>query len=66
MQLVVHVKQSDPRGAVQVFCPDVPGCSASASTVDEALELLRRRVRDVFAASARRSPAGARVLTIEV
>jgi hypothetical protein len=66
MQLTVHVKQPHPQGPVQVFCPDVPGCSAAAASLDDALELLRRRVRDVFAASARRAPAGARVLSIEV
>jgi predicted RNase H-like HicB family nuclease len=66
MQLPVHIKQSEARGSVQVFCPDLPGCSASAPTVDDALELLRRRVREFFAASARRAPAGTRIVTIEV
>jgi predicted RNase H-like HicB family nuclease len=66
MHLPVHVHQSDPRGPVKVFCPDLPGCSAAAPSVEVALELLRRRVRAYFAASTRRVPAGTRIVTIEV
>jgi hypothetical protein len=66
MQLPVHVKHSEPRGTVQAFCPDLPGCSASATTLDDALELLRRRVREYFASSTRRAPVGTRIVTIEV
>lgn len=51
---------------VQAFCPDLPGCSAAAATVDGALDLLRRRVREYFSASARRVPKGTRIVTLEV
>jgi predicted RNase H-like HicB family nuclease len=66
MQVPVHIRSSEARGTVQVFCPDLPGCSASAPTVEEALELLRTRVREYFTISTRRAPAGTRVITIEV
>jgi predicted RNase H-like HicB family nuclease len=66
MKLPVHIRQSSTHGAVQAFCPDLPGCSASAPSVEQALELLKRRVDDYFAASARRAPAGTRIVTLEV
>lgn len=65
MQLPVHIKHSE-FGTVQAFCPDLPGCSASAATVEDALEMVRRRVGDYFAASTRRAPAGTRIVTLEV
>jgi hypothetical protein len=64
MQLPVHVQHGP--GGVKVFCPDLPGCSATAPTVEEALARLRRRIHDTFARSAGRAPAGTRVITIEV
>ena len=66
MRLPVHIRSSEARGTVQVFCPDLPGCSASAPTVEEALELLRTRLQEYFAGSTRRAPAGTRIITIEV
>lgn len=66
MKLPVHIRHDEARGTVQVFCPDLPGCSASASNVDAALALLRRRIDEYFAASARRAPAGTRIVTLEV
>ena len=65
MQLPVHI-QKGVSGTVKAFCPDLPGCSASAATVEDALDLLRRRVRECFSASARRAPKGTRIITLEV
>jgi predicted RNase H-like HicB family nuclease len=64
MQVPVHIKNG--RDTVQAYCPDLPGCSASAPTVEEALELLRSRVQEYFTAGSRRTPAGTRIITIEV
>jgi predicted RNase H-like HicB family nuclease len=66
MRVPVHVQQRESQGSVQVFCPDLPGCSAAAPTMEEALELLRRRIGEYFTASTRRAPAGTRIVTIEV
>jgi hypothetical protein len=51
---------------VQAFCPDLPGCSASAPTEQEALELLRARVDEYFAFRIRALPPGTRIVQLEV
>jgi predicted RNase H-like HicB family nuclease len=66
MRLPVHIQHSAAPRGVRVFCPDLPGCSATAPTVEEALERLVRRIDEYFAASRRHAPAGTRVVTIEV
>jgi predicted RNase H-like HicB family nuclease len=65
MKLAVHIREAS-HGPVQVYCPDLPGCSASGPTAQVALELLRRRIDAYFADAARRTPPGTRVITIEV
>jgi predicted RNase H-like HicB family nuclease len=64
MKVNVHVRRQS--GAVQVFCPDLPGCSASAPTEDEALKKLRARVDEYFAVRARTLPPGTRIVELEV
>ena len=63
MKLPVHIRNG--RGGVQAFCPDLPGCSASAANEPEALRLLRARVDEYFSS---RSPVvpGTRVIHLEV
>ena len=63
MKLSVHVRSQF--GTVQAFCPDLPGCSATASTESEALTLLRGRVSDYFAAAPAKVP-GTRIIKLEV
>jgi hypothetical protein len=53
-------------GTVQAFCPDLPGCSASAPTEAEALRLLRARVAEYFAVRVRPLPPGTRIVQLEV
>ena len=64
MKLNVHVRRQS--GSVQAFCPDLPGCSATAPTEAEALKLLRARVDEYFAARVRAPPPGTRVIELEV
>ena len=64
MKIPVHVRIA--RSAVQAYCPELPGCSASGRTEQEALALLRLRIESHFAASARSTLPGARVVQIEV
>jgi predicted RNase H-like HicB family nuclease len=64
MKLNVHIR-SKP-GAIQAFCPDLPGCSASAPTEKEAVALLRARVDEYFAARVRVLLPGTRVIQLEV
>ncbi|HEY4243292.1 MAG TPA: hypothetical protein VGM88_25945 [Kofleriaceae bacterium] len=63
MKLRVHVRTV--RGAVQAFCPDLPGCSASAPTEADALQLLRGRLDEYFTARVAVAP-GTRVIQLEV
>ena len=64
MKLKVHVRSRED--SVQVFCPDLPGCSAAASSEKEALRLLRERVSEYFAESATPVVPGTRVKELEV
>jgi len=64
MTLSVYVRSA--HGNVQAFCPNVPGCSASAPTEKEALRILRLRLDDLFAPRARVLPPGTRVVELEV
>jgi hypothetical protein len=67
MKLKVHIraKQQGKDGIVQAYCPDLPGCSASARNEPEALALLRTRVEQYFATPTPVVP-GTRVITFEV
>jgi predicted RNase H-like HicB family nuclease len=64
MKLPVHV-QSRPDG-VRAFCPDLPGCSASARTEEEALRRLRARVEACFSPRPTAPTPGTRIVHIEV
>jgi hypothetical protein len=64
MKLAVHVRSR--HGAVQAFCPDLPGCSASAPTEKEALQLLKDRVDEYFTERAQAAVPGTRIVHLEV
>jgi hypothetical protein len=64
MKLTVHVRTQ--RGVVQAFCPDLPGCSATAPSERAAIDLLRARVDEYFTARPASLPAGTRVVHLEV
>ena len=63
MKLNVHIRSA--QGTTQAYCPDLPGCSASAKTEKEALALLRARIDDYFSTRVRAMP-GTRVIQLEV
>ncbi|HEY2747264.1 MAG TPA: hypothetical protein VGL86_21730 [Polyangia bacterium] len=67
MKLKVHIraKSQGKSDVVQAYCPDLPGCSASARNEAEALALLRARVEEYFATPTPVVP-GTRVITFEV
>jgi hypothetical protein len=54
MEIPVHIQDPRDGGSVRAFCPDLPGCSATADNADAALEVLRRRVADYFSRDADR------------
>jgi predicted RNase H-like HicB family nuclease len=56
MHIPVHIQSSKPGHGVRVFCPDIPGCSATGASVDQALSVLRRRIDAHFARSASEVP----------
>jgi predicted RNase H-like HicB family nuclease len=64
--MTLHVFVRNAQGAVQAFCPDLPGCSASAATEQQALLILRGRIGQHFAARARVVPPRTRVVKIEI
>jgi len=64
MKLTVHLRSRE--GAVQAFCPDLPGCSATATDERAALDLLRARIGHYFAPRTGSTPPGTRVLQLEV
>jgi hypothetical protein len=64
MKLNIHVRSR--ARTVQAFCPDLPGCSASAQTEKEAIELLRARVDEYFSLRVRTIPPGTRIIQLEV
>ena len=64
MKVTVLVRSR--HGQVQAFCPDLPGCSASARTEQEALKLPRERVGEYFTAGARTPVPGTRVVQLEM
>jgi predicted RNase H-like HicB family nuclease len=64
MKLSVHVRSQF--GTVQAFCPDLPGCSATAQTEKAAIDLLRARIDEYFATRTRPLQPGTRVIQLEV
>ncbi|NMC71792.1 MAG: hypothetical protein GYA57_17235 [Myxococcales bacterium] len=67
MTITVHVRPGRTPGWFQAFAPELPGCSASAPSVSEAVQRLRLRIDDHLAEARRRSPApGTRRFDLEV
>ena len=64
MKLNIHIRSRS--GTIQAFCPELPGCSASAQTEKEAIQILRARVDEYFAVPTRALPPGTRVVQLEV
>jgi predicted RNase H-like HicB family nuclease len=64
MKLNVHIRSRS--GTIQAFCPELPGCSASAQSEKEAIQILRERVDEYFAVRERSLPPGTRVIQLEV
>ena len=64
MKLNVHILSR--QDTVQVYCPDLPGCSASAQTEKDAITLLQKRIDEYFAARVRVMLPGTRVIQLEV
>jgi predicted RNase H-like HicB family nuclease len=64
VKLTVYIRSQ--AGAVQAFCPDLPGCSAAASSEQVALERLRARIDEYFAVRGTALPPGTRAIQLEV
>jgi hypothetical protein len=64
MKLQVHIRRGVD--GVQAFCPELPGCSATAPHEAQALEQLRERIGRYFAPKASSLLPGTRVVHIEV
>lgn len=60
MKISVLLRRGRVAGQVQAYCPDLPGCSATAASEAEALALLERRVADYFCGDRRPTPPGTR------
>jgi predicted RNase H-like HicB family nuclease len=61
MEIPVLIQKSRGGDTVRAYCPDLPGCSATAATEGEALLRLRHRVADYFTPDAAESlPPGTR------
>jgi hypothetical protein len=65
MKLNVHIRTSE-FGTVQAFCPDLPGCSATAADEKLAVDKLRARIDEYFAFRPRQPPPGTRIIQLEV
>ncbi len=63
VKVQVHIKSK--REVVQAFCPDLPGCSATAPSEIEALKRLRARIDEYFA-NETSAVSGTRVIQLEV
>jgi predicted RNase H-like HicB family nuclease len=67
MELPVLIQKSRAGDAIRAFCPDLPGCSATAATEGEALAHLRRRIADYFTRDAAEPlPPGTRRAVISI
>ena len=64
MKLPVHIQTR--QDGVRAFCPDLPGCSASARTEQEALSRLKSRIEECFTATLVAPSPGTRIVHIEV
>jgi predicted RNase H-like HicB family nuclease len=65
MKIAVHVRQAQDSKVV-AWCPDLPGCTATGASADEALERLKRSVSDWFEGDRRPLPPGTRRIAIDV
>jgi predicted RNase H-like HicB family nuclease len=53
-------------GSVLAWCPDLPGCSATGRSTDQALGLLVTRIEEYFGTGGRETPPrGARAVELE-
>jgi predicted RNase H-like HicB family nuclease len=66
MKISVLLRRGRHTGSVQAYCPDLPGCSAHGASEEDALELLRRRIADYFAAGWRPVPPGERRAVLDL
>lgn len=64
MKLPVHVQTR--QDGVRAYCPDLPGCSASARTEQEALRRLKSRIEECFTSALVVPAPGTRIVHIEV
>jgi predicted RNase H-like HicB family nuclease len=66
MKVPIYIRSNVEVGSVQAWSPDLPGLSAGAATVEEALELIRRRLAGYFDSSRSASlPPGTRRVEVE-
>jgi len=65
VRVVVHIRRGRS-GQFLAFCPDLPGCSATASTEAEALHVLRRRISQGFERPAKPAPPHTQCIVIDV
>jgi predicted RNase H-like HicB family nuclease len=67
MKLNVIIRPGRQDGAVQAYSPDFVGCSATASSEEEAIRLLRERIARIVAESGKQpAPPGTVRRTIEL
>jgi len=64
VKLTVYIRSQ--AGTVQAFCPDLPGCSAAATSEQIALDRLRTRIDEYFTARGTALPPGTRAIPLEV
>jgi predicted RNase H-like HicB family nuclease len=65
VRVVVHVRKGRS-GQLLAFCPDLPGCSATAPTLPEALALLRRRIAEGLGRTVEPAPPDTQRIVIDV
>lgn len=67
MKLAIYIRPGRTDERVQAFCPDLLGCSAVGSTVEEALARVKERVEAFFGEMRQRPlPADTRRVDIEI
>ena len=66
VQIPVYIRHSPETGTVQAYCPDLPGCSSCGRDEAEAITVLRNRLADQLAESAREAPPSVRVTVIDL
>jgi predicted RNase H-like HicB family nuclease len=60
MKIRAYLQERSP-GSIVAWCPDLPGCSATGRSTDQALGVLATRIEEYFGAGEREAtPRGAR------